>query len=75
MLIEFSCFSDFISFITSEACEKCTNDKRRTINGHDLIYAMRQLGFERYLENIELYYDKYLETSKKLAEQTTTGRK
>ena len=69
------CVSDFISFITSEACEKCTNDKRRTINGQDLIYAMRQLGFERYLENIELYYDKYLETSKKLAEQTNTGKK
>ena len=46
------CVSDFISFITSEACEKCINDKRRTINGNDLIYAMRQLGFERYLENI-----------------------
>jgi len=35
------CVSDFISFITSEACEKCINDKRRTINGNDLIYAMR----------------------------------
>ena len=53
------CVSDFISFITSEACDKCTADKRRTINGNDLIYAMRQLGFERYVENIELYYEKY----------------
>ena len=35
------CVSDFISFITSEACEKCRDDKRRTINGNDLIYAMR----------------------------------
>lgn len=53
------CVSDFISFITSEACDKCMADKRRTINGHDLIYAMKQLGFERYVENIELYYEKY----------------
>ena len=34
------CVSEFITFITSEACEKCRNDKRRTINGHDLIYAL-----------------------------------
>ena len=63
------CVSDFISFITSEACDKCTNDKRRTINGNDLIYAMRQLGFERYVENIELYYEKYTLASKKLSEE------
>ena len=53
------CVSDFISFVTSEACEKCLADKRRTINGNDLIFAMRQLGFDRYLENLELYYEKY----------------
>ena len=35
------CVSDFISFITSEACEKCMADKRRTINGNDLLYAMK----------------------------------
>ena len=61
------CVSDFISFITSEACDKCTADKRRTINGNDLIYAMKQLGFDRYVENIELYYDKYTLASKQLA--------
>ena len=66
------CVSDFISFITSEACEKCINDKRRTINGNDLIYAMRQLGFERYLENIQLYYDKYQETAKKISDMNST---
>ena len=57
------CVSDFISFITSEACEKCQLDKRRTINGNDLIYAMKQLGFDRYVENLELYYTKYKEFS------------
>mmetsp|Transcript_24566 Transcript_24566/g.38113 ORF Transcript_24566/g.38113 Transcript_24566/m.38113 type:complete len:80 (+) Transcript_24566:81-320(+) len=53
------CVSDFISFITSEACDKCLADKRRTINGNDLLYAMKQLGFERYLENLQLYFEKY----------------
>ena len=65
------CVSDFISFITSEACEKCIQDKRRTINGQDLIYAMRQLGFERYVDNIEVYLDKYTITSKILAEEAS----
>mmetsp|Transcript_16724 Transcript_16724/g.28419 ORF Transcript_16724/g.28419 Transcript_16724/m.28419 type:complete len:110 (+) Transcript_16724:25-354(+) len=53
------CVSDFISFVTSEASEKCASDKRRTINGHDLLYALSQLGFERYLDNLKLYYEKY----------------
>lgn len=59
------CVSEFISFITSEysmwliyfrACEKCKNDKRKTINGDDLIFALNQLGFDKYLENLHLYY-------------------
>ena len=62
------CVSDFISFITSEASDKCQADKRKTINGHDLIFALKQLGFERYLENLELYFQKY-ETAKKLCEE------
>ena len=53
-----SLFYQFI-FLLNRACEKCVSDKRRTINGNDLIYAMNQLGFERYSENLELYMDKY----------------
>ena len=67
--------SDFISFITSEACDKCTADKRRTINGNDLIYAMKQLGFERYVENIELYYEKYSQAAKKVNENQHNAKK
>lgn len=53
------CVSEFISFITSEACEKCITDKRKTINGDDLLYSMNVLGFERYIQNLHAYYDKY----------------
>jgi histone H3/H4 len=28
------------------------NDKRKTINGDDLIHALTNLGFDRYLENL-----------------------
>ena len=35
------CVSDFITFITAEACDNCINDKRRTISGKDLIFALK----------------------------------
>ncbi|WOL03167.1 nuclear transcription factor Y subunit B-4 isoform X1 [Canna indica] len=40
------CVSEFISFVTSEASDKCRREKRKTINGDDLLWAMRMLGFE-----------------------------
>eukprot|EP00274_Cyanoptyche_gloeocystis_P004798 CAMPEP_0196662438 /NCGR_PEP_ID=MMETSP1086-20130531/48717_1 /TAXON_ID=77921 /ORGANISM="Cyanoptyche gloeocystis , Strain SAG4.97" /LENGTH=89 /DNA_ID=CAMNT_0041997823 /DNA_START=52 /DNA_END=317 /DNA_ORIENTATION=+ len=38
------CVSEFISFITSEASDKCQREKRKTINGDDLLWAMSTLG-------------------------------
>jgi histone H3/H4 len=42
------CVSEFISFVTSEACEKCSTEKRKTINGEDILFAMKALGYEAY---------------------------
>lgn len=42
------CTSEFISFITSEAAERCLDEKRKTINGEDILFAMTTLGFENY---------------------------
>jgi len=53
------CVSEFISFITSEACERCKNGNRKTINGDDLLQALNNLGFDRYIENLNVYYSKY----------------
>ena len=39
-----ACVSEFISFITSEASDKCQQEKRKTINGDDLLWAMGSLG-------------------------------
>ena len=55
------CVSEFISFITSEASEKCANEKRKTINGDDILYALNTLGFDKYYENLKLYLNKYRE--------------
>mmetsp|Transcript_100348 Transcript_100348/g.139450 ORF Transcript_100348/g.139450 Transcript_100348/m.139450 type:complete len:93 (-) Transcript_100348:92-370(-) len=58
------CVSEFISFITSEACEKCKLEKRKTINGEDLLFAIHTLGFENYSEILKLYLSKYREALK-----------
>lgn len=58
------CVSEFISFITSEASERCQNEKRKTINGEDILYAMCALGFDNYVEPLTLYLHKYRETTK-----------
>jgi nuclear transcription Y subunit beta len=56
------CVSEFISFITSEASDKCQREKRKTINGEDLLWAMSTLGFEEYVEPLKVYLLKYRET-------------
>merc|ERR1711865_1301805 len=48
------CVSEFISFITSEASDKCLQEKRKTINGDDLLWAMSTLGFDKYVEPLKI---------------------
>ncbi|XP_004507593.1 nuclear transcription factor Y subunit B-3-like [Cicer arietinum] len=55
------CVSEFISFITGEASEKCQKEKRKTINGDDLVWAMTTLGFEEYADSLKIYLLKYRE--------------
>ena len=55
------CVSEFISFITSEASDKCQREKRKTINGEDLLWAMTTLGFEDYVEPLKVYLQKFRE--------------
>ncbi|PUZ54103.1 hypothetical protein GQ55_5G103200 [Panicum hallii var. hallii] len=55
------CVSEFISFVTSEASDKCQKEKRKTINGDDLLWAMATLGFEEYVEPLKMYLQKYRE--------------
>lgn len=65
------CVSEFISFITGEASDKCQREKRKTINGDDLLWAMTTLGFEDYVEPLKIYLAKYREME---GEKTTLGR-
>jgi nuclear transcription Y subunit beta len=52
------CVSEFISFITSEAAEKCQLEKRKTIGGEDILHAMGTLGFDNYAESLKIHLAK-----------------
>lgn len=53
------CVSEFISFVTGEASDKCQREKRKTINGEDIIWAITTLGFENYVEPLKIYLQNY----------------
>lgn len=36
-------------------------EKRKTINGEDVLFAMNALGFDNYVEPLKIYLKKYRE--------------
>lgn len=55
------CVSEFIAFVTSEASDRCQQEKRKTINGEDILWAMESLGFDHYVQLLKIYLQKYKE--------------
>lgn len=55
------CVSEFISFVTSEASDKCLREKRKTINGDDLLWAIHTLGFDDYIPTLSAFLQQYRE--------------
>jgi hypothetical protein len=49
--------------LTRTASEKCQQEKRKTVNGEDILFAMTSLGFENYAEALKVYLSKYREVS------------
>jgi len=58
------CVSEFISFITSEASDRCLQEKRKTITGEDILLAMLTLGFDSYVEPLRTFLTKVRDASK-----------
>ena len=58
------CISEFISFITSEAGEKCLAERRKTLNGDDIIFSLGSMGFDNYSDVLAIYLEKYRESLK-----------
>ncbi|MED6183399.1 hypothetical protein PIB30_037490 [Stylosanthes scabra] len=55
------CVSEYISFITGEANERCQREQRKTITAEDVLWAMSKLGFDDYIEPLTMYLHRYRE--------------
>ena len=55
------CVSEFISFVTGEASEKCKKERRKTVNGDDICSALAALGFDDYAGPLKRYLQRYRE--------------
>ncbi|CAK9159729.1 unnamed protein product [Ilex paraguariensis] len=55
------CVSEFISFVTGEASEKCRKERRKTVNGDDICWALGTLGFDDYAGPLRRYLHRYRE--------------
>ncbi|CAA3030947.1 nuclear transcription factor Y subunit B-4-like [Olea europaea var. sylvestris] len=63
------CVTEFISFVTSEASDKCHKENRKTGNGDDLCWALSSLGFDNYSEVMLRYLHKFREFERQKSEQ------
>ncbi|XP_022144461.1 nuclear transcription factor Y subunit B-5-like [Momordica charantia] len=63
------CVSEFISFVTGEASDKCHKEKRKTVNGDDICSALATLGFDDYAEPLRRYLVRYREMEGERAQQ------
>lgn len=63
------CVSEFISFITSGAVDRAQVEKRKVLNGEDILWAMHTLGFENYAATLKIYLAKYRENESLDAEE------
>ncbi|WCJ33100.1 Nuclear transcription factor Y subunit B [Euphorbia peplus] len=53
------CVSEYISFITGEANDRCQKEQRKTITAEDVLWAMGKLGFDDYVEPLSLFLNRY----------------
>ncbi|GMI85808.1 hypothetical protein HRI_002250100 [Hibiscus trionum] len=65
------CVSEFISFVTGEASDKCHKEKRKTVNGDDICWSLATLGFDNFAEHLKRYLHRYREQE---GERTSLNR-
>ncbi|XP_008449191.1 nuclear transcription factor Y subunit B-9 [Cucumis melo] len=56
------CVSEYISFITGEANERCQREQRKTVTAEDVLWAMGKLGFDDYIEPLTVFLNRYRES-------------
>ena len=71
------CATEFVAFITSEVQDEVQQEHRKTIQGEDVLDAMRKLSFENYAEALKIYLARYredqLETEKQKSNTARRG--
>ncbi|XP_004495979.1 nuclear transcription factor Y subunit B-5 [Cicer arietinum] len=67
------CVSEFVSFVTGEASDKCHKEKRKTVNGDDVCSAFSTLGFDDYAEPLKRYLNKFRELDVQRSNQNKGG--
>jgi len=55
------CQLEPVSSTACRASERCHQEKRKTINGEDILFAMSTLGFDNFVEPLKIYLQKYRE--------------
>ncbi|GMN62337.1 hypothetical protein TIFTF001_031422 [Ficus carica] len=56
------CVSEYISFITGEANDRCQREQRKTVTAEDVLWAMAKLGFDDYVEPLTVFLNRYRES-------------
>ena len=60
---------EFIHLVSSEANEVCDSSNKKTISGEHVLQALKNLGFEEYLEECETVFKDFNVTVKKEREK------
>jgi len=51
-------------FVTSEAAQRCRQQKRKALTGEDLLWALSAQGFDKQIKPLLHYLTKYREMHK-----------
>ncbi|KAI9340409.1 histone-fold-containing protein [Zopfochytrium polystomum] len=57
------CCVEFIHLVSTEANEVCEKDARKTIAGEHIITALKNLGYEEYIEELTEVYEDHMKQS------------
>ncbi|KAJ3074097.1 negative cofactor 2 transcription regulator complex subunit ncb2 [Podochytrium sp. JEL0797] len=58
------CCLEFVHLISSEANEVCDKEQKKTITGEHVVAALKTLGFEEYIEEVNASFDGHNKLSK-----------
>ncbi|CDZ96311.1 histone-fold-containing protein [Phaffia rhodozyma] len=71
-----ACCVEFIHLISSEANDACEKDQKKTISPEHVVSALKSLGFDDYIEEVEGVLDEHKEHQKvRQTKQSASSKK